>query len=131
MKESSFNYIYKYTLIQIIQVINDFGKKQYENIKLKEIKSLKKEIIFKQIEEGILFHDFKYVLFLCNYLENSMNWIPEIIKIKEIIGIILFYQDYYSLEEMIFSEEIKKYFDEVKDKYKRKKENILCLFYWI
>lgn len=131
MKESSFNYIYKYTLIQIIQVINDFGKKQYENIKLKEIKSLKKEIIFKQIEEGILFHDFKYVLFLCNYLENSMNWIPEIIKIKEIIGIILFYQDYYSLEEMIFSEEIKKYFDEVKDKYKRKKENIKecqCLF---
>ena len=131
MKESSFNYIYKYTLMQIIQVINDFGKKQYENLKLKEIKSLKKESIFKLIEGGILFHDFKYVLFLCNYLENSMNWIPEIIKIKEIFGLILFYQDYYSIEEMIFSEEIKKYFDEVKDKYKKKKENIKecqCLF---
>ena len=122
MKESSFNYIYKFTLIQIIQVFNDFGKKQFEVIKSKEIKSLKKEIIFKQIEEGILFQDFKYVLNLCNYLENSMNWIPEIHVIREIAGIVLFYQDYYSIEEMILSKEIKKFFNDVKDIYKKKKD---------
>ena len=131
LKESSFNYIYKFTLIQIIQVFNDFGKKQYDTIKSKEIKSLKKEIIFKQIEEGILFQDFKYVLNLCNYLENSMNWIHEIPLIREIAGIVLFYQDYYSIEEMILSKEIKKFFNDVKDIYKRKKDLLRecqCLF---
>ena len=122
MKESSFNYIYKYTLKQIIQVFNDFGKKQYDNIKLKEIKSLKKEIIFKQIEEGILYQDFTYALNLCNYLENAMNWIPEIPIIREIAGIVLFYQDYFSSEEMILSKEIKKFFNDVRDIYKKKKD---------
>ena len=131
MKEESFIYIYRFALIQIIQVYNDFGKKQYDINKLKELKSLKKENIFKQIEEGILFHDFKYVLNLCNYLENSMNWIPEIPIIKEIMGIIFFYQDYYSIEEMIISKEIKKFFNDVKDNYKKKKDLLRecqCLF---
>ena len=50
MKISSFTYIYKYTLMQIIQVIIDFGKKQYENNKLKDIKTLKKDDIFKLIK---------------------------------------------------------------------------------
>ena len=122
MKESSFNYIYKYTLKQIIQVFNDFGKKQYDIIKSQDIKSLKKENIFKQIEEGILFRDFNYVLNLCNYLENTMNWIPEISLIKEIKGIMLFYQDYFSIEEMVLSQEIKKFFNDVKDIYKKKKD---------
>ena len=131
MKEKSFNYIYKCTLIQIIQVFNDFGKKYYDKIKLKEIKTFKKEDIFKQIEEGILYQDFKYVINLCNYTENTMNWIPEMNKIREIVGICLFYEDYYSNEDIIFSEEIKKFFEEVKDKYKKKKDIIrecLCLF---
>ena len=131
MKEKSFNYIYKCTLIQIIQVFNDFGKKYYDKIKLKEIKTFKKEDIFKQIEEGILYQDFKYVINLCNYTENTMNWIPEMNKIREIVGICLFYEDYYSNEDIIFSEEIKKFFEEVKDKYKKKKDVIrecLCLF---
>ena len=131
MKESSFNYIYKYTLKQIIQVFNDFGKKQYDIIKSQDIKSLKKENIFKQIEEGILFRDFNYVLNLCNYLENTMNWIPEITLIKEIKGIMLFYQDYFSIEEMVLSQEIKKFFNDVKDIYKKKKDILRecqCLF---
>ena len=131
MKEKSFNYIYKCTLIQIIQVFNEFGKKYYDKIKLKEIKTFKKEDIFKQIEEGILYQDFKYVINLCNYTENTMNWIPEMNKIREIVGICLFYEDYYSNEDIIFSEEIKKFFEEVKDKYKKKKDIIrecLCLF---
>ena len=131
MKESSFNYIYKYTLKQIIQVFNDFGKKQYDIIKSQDIKSLKKENIFKQIEEGILFRDFNYVLNLCNYLENTMNWIPEISLIKEIKGIMLFYQDYFSIEEMVLSQEIKKFFNDVKDIYKKKKDILRecqCLF---
>ena len=131
MKEKSFNYIYKCTLIQIIQVFNDFGKKYYDKIKLKEIKTFKKEDIFKQIEEGILYQDFKYVINLCNYTENTMNWIPEMNKIREIVGICLFYEDYYSNEDIIFSEEIKKFFEGVKGKYKKKKDIIrecLCLF---
>jgi hypothetical protein len=60
-----------------------------------------------------------------------MNWIPEMNKIREIVGICLFYEDYYSNEDIIFSEEIKKFFEEVKDKYKKKKDIIrecLCLF---
>ena len=57
MKESSFKYIYKYTLMQIIQVINDLGKKHYENKKLKDLKTLKKENIFKLIEQSIIYHD--------------------------------------------------------------------------
>ena len=66
-------YIYKYTLIQIIQIMHDFGKKQYDNNKLKDIKSMKRENIFKQIEDSILYHDFKYALNMCNYLINSVN----------------------------------------------------------
>ena len=131
MKESSFKYIYKYTLMQIIQVINDLGKKHYENKKLKDLKTLKKENIFKLIEQSIIYHDFDFGLNLCNYLENSMNWIQEITKIKEIIGILLFYKDYYSTEDMIYSEEIKKFFLDVKDKYKKKKEfmkECQCIF---
>ena len=60
-----------------------------------------------------------------------MNWIPEIIKIKEITGIILFYQDYFANDDMIYSEEIKKFFFEVRDKYRKKKElmqECQCLF---
>ena len=131
LKISSFNYIFKFTLIQIIQVFNDFGKKQYEHIKSKDIKSLKKENLFKQIEEGILFHDLKYVLYLCNYIESIMNWIPEIPIIKEIGGIILFYQDYYSFDAMILNKEIKKFYKEMKDIYRRKKDvmrECQCLF---
>ena len=131
LKESSFKYIYKHTLMQIIQVLNDLGIKQYEKKKLKDIKKLKKEKIFSLIEKGIIYHDFKFVLYLCNYLENSMNWIPEIIKIKEITGIILFYQDYFANDDMIYSEEIKKFFFEVRDKYRKKKElmqECQCLF---
>ena len=131
MKESHFKYIYKYTLMQIIHVINGLGKKHYENKKLKEIKTLKKESIFKLIEQSIIYHDFDFALNLCNYLENSMNWIQEIIKIKEIIGILIFYKDYYSTDDMIYSEEIKKYFIEVRDKYRKKKEfmkECLCIF---
>jgi hypothetical protein len=69
LKESQFKYIYKYTLIQIIQTINDYGKKQYELSKSKEkdIKHLSKEKIYKRIEEGLLHHDFKYIFNLCNY----------------------------------------------------------------
>ena len=53
------------------------------------------------------------------------------IKIKEISGIILFYQDYFSNKDMIYSEEIKKFFFEVRDKYRKKKElmqECKCLF---
>ena len=131
MKISSFTYIYKYTLMQIIQVIIDFGKKQYENKKLKEIKTLKKDDIFKLIEQSIIYHDFNYALNLCNYLENSMDWIQEIIKIKEIIGILKFYKDYYSNEEFIYNEEIKKYFFEIRDIYRKNKEfmkECQCIF---
>ena len=95
--------------MQIIQVLIDLGKKQYGKKKLKDIKKLKKEKIFSLIEKGIIYRYFKFVLYLCNYLENSMNWISEMIKIKEISRIISFYQDYFSNEDMIFSEEIKKY----------------------
>jgi hypothetical protein len=117
--------------MQIIHVINGLGKKHYENKKLKDIKTLKKESIFKLIEQSIIYHDFDFALNLCNYLENSMNWIQEIIKIKEIIGILLFYKDYYSTEDMTYSEEIKKFFLDVKDKYKKKKEfmkECQCIF---
>ena len=122
MKEGSFMYIYKYTLIQIIQIMHDFGKKQYDNNKLKDIKSMKRENIFKQIEDSILYHDFKYALNMCNYLINSVNWIPEIPIIREICCIIFFYQDYYSVEDMLFNKEIKKYFDDSVDIYKKKKD---------
>ena len=53
------------------------------------------------------------------------------IKIKEISGIILFYQDYFSNKDMIYCEEIKKFFFEVRDKYRKKKElmqECKCLF---
>ena len=122
LKVSTFNYIFKFTLIQIIQVFNDFGKKHFENIKSKELKSLKKENLFKQIEDGILFNDFKYVATLCNHIENIMNWIPELALVKEIGGIVLFYQSYYSSEGMVLSKDLKKIFNEIKEIYRKKKD---------
>ena len=140
LKESGFKYIYKYTLIQIIQTINDFGKKQFELSKNKDQFRSSKDSIFKKIEESILFHDFKYALSLCNYLENSVNWISEILNIKEITAIISFYQDYYSTpnnDDFYFNKEIKTLFDEIEELYRKKKDYFhqsqcllkICIYY--
>ena len=137
LKESGFKYIFKFTLIQIIQAINDFGKKQYEATKNKDQVHSNKDTIFKKIEESIIYHDFKNALNLCNYLENSVNWISEIIYIREIAGIILFYQDYYSNNDFIFSSEIIEHFEEIAQLYRKKKEYCrececllrICIYY--
>ena len=125
VKESGFKYIFKFTLIQIIQTINDFGKKQHELNRKKDQIRANKETIFKKIEESILFKDFKNALNLCNYMENSVNWIPEILCIREIAGIVLFYQDYYSTpnnDEFSFSKEIQFLFEEIAEQYRKKKD---------
>ena len=127
VKESQFKYIYKYTLIQIIQTINDFGKKQYELSKSKErdIKNLSKEKIYKRIEDGLLHHDFKYIFNLCNYIEYTLKWSEEELTIKEIIAIIYFYDDYYSTEtDYVFciNKEAIKLFEELCESYRKKKE---------
>ena len=140
LKESGFKYIYKFTLIQIIQTINDFGRKQYELNKAKEQIRSSKDTIFKKIEESILFHDFKNALNLCNYLENSVNWISEILIIREIAGIILFYQDYFSNpnnDDFSYSKEIKALFEEIAEQYRKKKDYCrececllkICIYY--
>ena len=125
VKESGFKYIFKFTLIQIIETINDFGKKQHELNRKKDQIRANKETIFKKIEESILFKDFKNALNLCNYMENSINWIPEILCIREIAGIVLFYQDYYSTpnnDEFSFSKEIQFLFEEIAEQYRKKKD---------
>ena len=125
VKESGFKYIFKFTLIQIIQTINDLGKKQHELNRKKDQIRANKETIFKKIEESILFKDFKNALNLCNYMENSINWIPEILCIREIAGIVLFYQDYYSTpnnDEFSFSKEIQFLFEEIAEQYRKKKD---------
>ena len=127
LKESQFKYIYKYTLIQIIQTINDYGKKQYELSKSKEkdIKHLSKEKIYKRIEEGLLHHDFKYIFNLCNYIEYTLKWTEDELTIKEIIAIIYFYDDFYSTEsDYVFciNKEAINLFEELCESYKKKKD---------
>ena len=125
LKESGFKYIYKFTLIQIIQAINDYGKKQYEIGKHKDQNRSSKEIIFKKIEESILYHDFRNALNLCSYLENSVNWLSELSSIREIVGLISFYQDYYSTpnhNDFSFRYEIKELLEELADLYRKKKD---------
>mgnify|MGYP003571311490 CR=1 FL=1 len=127
VKEPGFKYIYKFTLIQIVQAINDYGKKQFEIIKSKdkETKHLSKEVIFKRIEEGIIHHDFKYVINLCNYFEYSLNWIPEISVIKEINGIVNFYIDYYYSEnndDFSSNRDVINSLEEAADSYRKKKD---------
>ena len=140
LKESGFKYIFKFTLIQIIQTINDFGKKQYELNKNKDEVHSNKEAIFQKIEESILFHDFKNTLNLCNYLENQVNWITEILCIREIAGIVLFYQDYYSSpnnDDFSFNKDIKSLFEEIAEQYRKKKDYCrececllkICIYY--
>ena len=140
LKESGFKYIYKFTLIQIILTINDFGKKQYELNKNKAQVHSNKEAIFQKIEESILFNDFKNALNLCNYLEYQVNWISEILCIKKITGIILFYQDYYfspNNDDFSFNKEIKSLFEEIAELYHKKKEYCrececllkICIYY--
>ena len=140
LKESGFKYIYKFTLIQIIQTINDFGKKQFELSKNKDQNHSSKDSIFTKIEESILFHDFKFALSLCSYLENSVNWITEILSIREITAIISFYQDYYSTpnnDDFYFNKEIKSLFDEIEELYRKKKDYCrqcqcllkICIYY--
>ena len=123
LKESGFKYIYKYTLIQIIKSMNDYGKKQFDLSKNKDQVRSSKEGIFKKIEESILHHDFQNALNLCNHLENSVNWIPEIVCIREIAGIVLFYQDYYSNNnDFSFSKELEAHFEEIAELYRKKKD---------
>ena len=127
IKEPGFKYIYKFTLIQIVQAINDYGKKQFEIIKSKdkETKHLSKEVIFKRIEEAIIHHDFKYVINLCNYFEYSLNWIPEISIIKEINGIINFYIDYYYSEnndDFSSNKDVINSLKEAADSYRNRKD---------
>ena len=127
VKEPGFKYIYKFTLIQIVQAINDYGKKQFELVKSKdkEIKHLSKEVIFKRIEEAIIHHDFKYVINLCNYFEYSLNWIPEISIIKEINGIANFYIDYYYSEnndDFSSNRDVINSLEEAADSYRKKKD---------
>ena len=140
LKETGFKYIYKYTLIQIIQAINNYGKKQFESSKSKDKVHLNKDIIFSTIEKAILYNDFKYALNLCNYLENSVNWISEILCIREIAAIVLFYQDYYTnlnKDDLLFSNEIRSLFEEVAELYRKKKEYCrqcecllrICIYY--
>ena len=127
VKESGFKYIYKFTLIQIVQAINDYGKKQFESVKSKdkETKHLSKEVIFKRIEEAIIHHDFKYAINLCNYFEYSLNWIPEISIIKEINGIINFYIDYYYSEnndDFSLNKDVINSLEEAADSYRKRKD---------
>lgn len=127
VKEPGFKYIYKFTLIQIIQAINDYGKKQFDLIKSKdrEIKHLSKEVIFKRIEEAIVYHDFKYVINLCNYFEYSLNWIPEISIIKEINAITNFYIDYYYSEnndDFSLNKDFINSLEEAADFYRKRKD---------
>lgn len=142
LKESQFKYIYKYTLIQIIQTINDYGKKQYEisKNKEKEIKHLSKEKIYKRIEDGLLYHDFKYIFNLCNYIEYTLKWNQEELAIKEIIAIIYFYDDYYNSEiDYVFSinKEALKMFEELCESYRKNKDYCkecqcllkICIYY--
>ena len=142
LKEAQFKYIYKYTLIQIIQTINDYGKKQYELSKSKEreIKHLSKEKIYKRIEDGLLYHDFKYIFNLCNYIEYTLKWTEEELTIKEIIGIIYFYDDYYSTEaDYVFciNKDALKLFEELCESYRKNKDYCkecqcllkICIYY--
>ena len=125
LKESSFSYIFNYTLLQIIQSMHDYGKKQYDAFKSKSQLRNPKEIILRKIEESILYHDFRNALYLCNYFETSVNWIPEINCIREIAIIINFYQDYYSStskDDFSYSKEIKDLFDDISQMYRKKKD---------
>ena len=134
MKESGFKYIFKFTLIQIIQTINNYGKKQFESNKKKEMKHSSKEAIFKRIEEAIIFNDFKHANSLITYSEDNLNWVPEISQIREIKGIINFYQDYYYSENndnFSYNKDIKNIFEEASDSYRKKKDycrQCECLF---
>ena len=125
LKESEFKYIFQFTLIQIIQAINDYGKKQFNSAKNKEVKHSSKEIIFKKIEEGILYSELNYANGLCNYLEKNLNYLPEIPQIKEIEGIIIFYEDYYYSENndnFSFNKDVKNFLEEASEMYRKNKD---------
>jgi hypothetical protein len=73
-------------------------------------------------------------------LENSVNWISEILIIREIAGIILFYQDYFSNpnnDDFSYSKEIKALFEEIAEQYRKKKDYCrececllkICIYY--
>ena len=126
VKETSFRSIFKSTLVQIIQDINDQGRRQYEMKKSKDQYRLTKEDHFKKLEESFIYHDSKYALNVCYYLENALNWIPEITYIREMIGILMFHQDYYAYlqnnKDFSFNNEIKEIFEETANSYRKKSD---------
>ena len=141
VKESSFRVIFKSTLIQIIQSINDYGRKQYEMKRNKDLYRSTKEDHFKRLEESIMYHDFKNGINTCYYLLDALNWIPEIPYVREMLVILLFYQDYYTYlqnnKDFSFSNEIKDVFEDLAGKYRKKKDYCrececwmkLCIYY--